>query len=231
MILVDEPGPNRVCGEGRTSHRNIESRLSLQLANRLRVEIRLQPRLRCRHGLTQVRIDDLVGRLPDPREVIRGRREAGNDFWRLPNRHRFVLLASIEIRADRAVEIGNERKCLLAWRRPIEVAVIRDIAIQRRRRSVDQFGHLAASVSYQKKAPVLIPDRLPIFGLIVEWPTCHPAVSRARMGLGFQVIDYPQRRIVPESERTWVLGREWKYVSVPSKRCTRCLRLQWVTPR
>ena len=42
MILVDEPGPDGVGGKGRTSHRNIERRLSLQLANRLRVEWPLQ---------------------------------------------------------------------------------------------------------------------------------------------------------------------------------------------
>jgi len=35
MILVDEPGPDRLCGEVRTSHRNIVRRLSLQVANRL----------------------------------------------------------------------------------------------------------------------------------------------------------------------------------------------------
>jgi hypothetical protein len=33
MILVDKPGPDRVCGERRTTHRNIVMRLSLQVAN------------------------------------------------------------------------------------------------------------------------------------------------------------------------------------------------------
>jgi hypothetical protein len=51
MILVDEPGPDRVAGEGRTSHRNVVRRLSLQVANRLRVEFPLETRLRCRDGL------------------------------------------------------------------------------------------------------------------------------------------------------------------------------------
>src|SRR5262245_26218276 len=36
IILIDEPGPDRLCGEVRTSHRNIVRRLSLQVANRLR---------------------------------------------------------------------------------------------------------------------------------------------------------------------------------------------------
>src|SRR5215471_6341310 len=158
MILVDEPGPDRLGGEGRTSHRNIERRLSLQLADRLRVEFPLQTRVRCRDGLPRFGIDDLVGRLPDAREVQHGRRGAGNDLWRLPNRHRFVLLASIEIGADRAVEIGNERKCLLAWRRPIEVAVIRDKAI---------LGRLA-----------------PVSRAYAEWPTTRPGTPRNGTSVG-----------------------------------------------
>src|SRR5262249_51635925 len=32
VILVDEPSPDRVCGEGRTSHRNIVRQLSLEVA-------------------------------------------------------------------------------------------------------------------------------------------------------------------------------------------------------
>ena len=69
MNLVDEPGPDRVCGQGRTTHRNIVKQLSLQVANRLRVEFPLEARLRCRDGLQRFGIDDLVGRLPDPREI------------------------------------------------------------------------------------------------------------------------------------------------------------------
>ena len=41
MILVDEPGSDRLCGEGRTTHRNIVGKLSLQVANLLRVEFPL----------------------------------------------------------------------------------------------------------------------------------------------------------------------------------------------
>ena len=107
MILVDEPGPDRVGGEGRTSHRNIERRLSLQVPDRLRVEFPLQTRLRCRNGLPRFGVDDLVGRLPDPREVQHGRRQTRNDVWCLPNRHRLVHLASIEIQADGAKKIGD----------------------------------------------------------------------------------------------------------------------------
>jgi hypothetical protein len=54
MILVDEPGPDRVCGEGRTSHRNILRQLSLQVADRLRLEFPLETRLRCRDGLSDL---------------------------------------------------------------------------------------------------------------------------------------------------------------------------------
>src|SRR5215813_10160325 len=150
MILVDEPGPDRVCGEGRSSHRNIVRQSSLQVAKRLRVEFPLQTRLRCRDGLQGFGIDDLVGRLPDPREVHHGRCPTRNDVWRLPNRHRLVNLASVEIDADGALEIVDESKYLVVRRRPIVGAgFIRDIAIQRRRHKVDQFGHRAASVSVE----------------------------------------------------------------------------------
>src|SRR5215831_18562611 len=115
-ILVDEPGPDRVCGEGRTTHRNIVRQLSLQVANRLRVEVPLETRLRCRDGLQRFGIDDLVGGLPDPREVQRGRRPTWNDVWRLPNRHRLVHLASIEIHADGAHKIADENKSFLVRR-------------------------------------------------------------------------------------------------------------------
>ena len=37
MILVDEPGPDREGGKRWTSHRNVVRQLSLQVANRLRV--------------------------------------------------------------------------------------------------------------------------------------------------------------------------------------------------
>ena len=42
LILVDEPSPDRVCGEGRTAYRNIVRQLSLQVANRLWVEFPLK---------------------------------------------------------------------------------------------------------------------------------------------------------------------------------------------
>jgi hypothetical protein len=37
MMLSDEPGPDRVCGQRRTTHRNVVMRLSRPVANRLRV--------------------------------------------------------------------------------------------------------------------------------------------------------------------------------------------------
>ena len=40
MNLFHEPGPDRVRSDGRTTHRNIVRQLSLQVANRLRVEFR-----------------------------------------------------------------------------------------------------------------------------------------------------------------------------------------------
>ena len=145
MILVDEPGPDCMGGKGGTTHRKIVRQLSLQIANQLGIEFSLETRLRCRDDLQRFGIDDLVGRLPDPREVQHGRRQTRNDVWCLPNRQRLVHLASIEIRAGRAHQIVNEPEHFLVWYRPIEIAgFTRDEAIQRRRSEVDQFGHRAA---------------------------------------------------------------------------------------
>src|SRR5580658_1213526 len=106
--LVDEPRPDRLRSERGTSHRNIVRRLSLQIANPLRVEFPLETRLRCRDGFQRFGIDDFIGRLPDPREVQHGGRPIGNDVWRLPNGHSLVHLASIEIGAYGAHEIVDE---------------------------------------------------------------------------------------------------------------------------
>src|SRR5262245_57438030 len=108
MILIDEPGPDRLCGEVRSSHRNIVRRLSLQVASRLRVDP-LETRLRCRDDLQRFGIEDLVGRLPDPCEVQHARRQARNDVWRLPNRHRFAYLVSM-----RYVPMGRTRSLMKA---------------------------------------------------------------------------------------------------------------------
>jgi len=51
MVLVDEPGPDRLRGEVRTSHPDIVRQLSLQVANRLRVEFPFETCLRCGSGL------------------------------------------------------------------------------------------------------------------------------------------------------------------------------------
>lgn len=63
-------------------------------------------------------IDDLVGGLPDPRKAQRGRRLAGYDLGRLPNRHRLVHLASIEVRADGTQNIGHKSKPFLVKASP-----------------------------------------------------------------------------------------------------------------
>src|SRR5579872_1851771 len=135
-ILVDEPSPDRLCGEGWTSHRKIVRQLSRQVANRLRVEFPFEARLRCRDSLQRLGIDDLGGPLPDPTEIQHGQPRTRNDLWRLPNRHRLVVLAAIEIHADGTHEIVDESEYLLVRRRPV-VVFIRDIAIERRRYKVD----------------------------------------------------------------------------------------------
>jgi len=121
MILVDQPGTNRVSGEGGTTHRNIVMQFRLQAANYLGIEFPLETRLPCGDGLQRFGINDLVSGLSDPREVQDGRRPAWNDIWRLPNRHGLVHFASIEIRADEGgfILFTPLESLMFIWRREV----------------------------------------------------------------------------------------------------------------
>src|SRR5262249_42061379 len=96
LILINKPGPDGLRSQVRPSHRNIVRHLSLQAANRLRVEFPLKARLRCRDSRQRFGIDDLIGGLPDPSEVHDDWRPIRNDLRRFPNGHRLIILASIE---------------------------------------------------------------------------------------------------------------------------------------
>jgi hypothetical protein len=70
FILIDQPGPDGLSGQVRPLHRHTVRQLLLQLTNGLRVEFPLKARIRGGDRLQRSGIDDLLGRLPDPREVI-----------------------------------------------------------------------------------------------------------------------------------------------------------------
>ena len=71
VVLVDQPGLDRLGGEVGTADGDVASRRRLQLPDRFGVEVALDPRPGAGDRLQRLGVDDLVGRLPDLREVLR----------------------------------------------------------------------------------------------------------------------------------------------------------------
>src|SRR6266540_6727923 len=68
VALVDQPRLDRLGGEVGTAHGDVTSRSGFQLPDRFGVEVALDPRSRAGYRLQRLRVDDLVGGLPDLRE-------------------------------------------------------------------------------------------------------------------------------------------------------------------
>src|SRR5436309_16001915 len=77
LVFVDQPSLDGVSGKLGTAHGQVTGRRSLQLPDRVRIEVPLDPRLAAGHRLQRLRVDDLVGRLPDLRELLHEGRLAG----------------------------------------------------------------------------------------------------------------------------------------------------------
>ena len=91
------------------------------------------------------RVHDLVGRPPDCAKSPppTAHRPASG----LPEDHRLVHPAPVEVGADRPLEVVDEGVHLLVGRGPVEVAVVvRDVAVERRDRRVDQLAIHSLSV-------------------------------------------------------------------------------------
>jgi hypothetical protein len=118
----------------------------LQLENRVRFELPLDPRSGRGHGLQRSRIHNLLGRLPDRREVPHDGRLLGEARVRFPADHRLVQPTPVEVGADLPLQVGDERVHLVVRLRPTESALlVLDVAVERRYRRVDQLGHDAPS--------------------------------------------------------------------------------------
>ena len=70
VVLVDQARPDRLGGEDGTAHGDIPVRPGLHLPDRSGVEVPLQPRPGGGYRLQRTGVHDLVGRLPDPGEVV-----------------------------------------------------------------------------------------------------------------------------------------------------------------
>src|SRR5215831_3801255 len=73
LEFVDEPGPERLGGEGGAAHGEVAAGRLFLMPDRDRVEFPLDPRSGREWRLQRPRVHDLPGRLPDRREVPRGR--------------------------------------------------------------------------------------------------------------------------------------------------------------
>ena len=142
MVLVDQPGIDRLGGKLWTANRDVAFRQRFHLPHRLWVEVALDPRPGAGHLLQRLRVHDLVGRLPYPRKVLRRGRMVEDGVRRLPVDHHFIHPASVEVRPDPALEVVDEGVHLLVRRSPIEAAaLVCHVAVERSDRRVDQLNH------------------------------------------------------------------------------------------
>src|SRR4029079_12087400 len=70
VIVVDQTGLHCLAGEVGASYRDVAVSDVLELADSARIEALRDPGLRARDRVQRGGIDDLVGRLPDPRIVL-----------------------------------------------------------------------------------------------------------------------------------------------------------------
>src|SRR5437773_2129039 len=130
--------------------------------SRIRVERSLDQGLGADRRLQRPGVDDLVGPLPDSREVLHEPRVGDRLGRALPEDHPLVHAASVQVRADRPLEVVDERVYLLVRLGPVELALrVLDVAVERRDRRVDQLGHHpslhAAGAYVARTAPVFVP--------------------------------------------------------------------------
>ena len=137
MALVRQAGPERVRGELGAAHAEVALRRGFS-PHRVGVEVPLEPRPRGGCRLQRPRVDDLVGRPPDLREVPDGRRLPG-ELDRLPGGQHLVHAASEE-GADPPREVVDAHALVRLG--PVELPVlVGDEAVERRERRIDQLGH------------------------------------------------------------------------------------------
>ena len=100
LELVDETCLEGLGGELSAPDDDVTVRVLLHLPNRFGIEVPLDPRPRGRHRLERPGVHDLLGGLPDLREVLDVEWLAGNPGRALPVSQDLVQTASEEIGAD-----------------------------------------------------------------------------------------------------------------------------------
>src|SRR5580704_9676314 len=142
LVLVHQPGRDGLGGEMCTAHGEVAVGRFLQLADLVRVEVPLDAGPGAVRRLERGGVHDLVGGLPDLREVERDGTPARDRMRGLPGAHCLVHPPSVEICADRTLQVVDECVHFLVRRRPVKVSVrVGDVAVERHDGRVDQPCH------------------------------------------------------------------------------------------
>ena len=98
------------------------------------------------HGVERRGVDDLLRGLPHPGELRAELRVGGESGIGLPDRHRLVEAPPVEVRVDRAHEVGDERELLVVGLGPVEATLlVLDEPVERHVGHVDQLPHSHSS--------------------------------------------------------------------------------------
>src|SRR5256885_9242105 len=143
------------------------------LADGLRIEAAFDARPRAGDGLQRRRVHDLVRRLPDLCVLTDECRLVGRVQGGLPEDHRLVHAAPVEICADRALLRIDEAVDIFVGCRPVEVAArIGDVTVNRRDRRVDELGQSARVYCRTTAAAPFLKTYFWIFPVAVFGSSC-----------------------------------------------------------
>jgi hypothetical protein len=142
VALVDQAQGERLAGEVCTPDRDVSFGGLLEPADRIGVEVALDPGPRAGYRLEVPGVHDLLRRPPDLGEVPDHHRLIGAGAHGLPEDHRLVHPATVKVGADRPLEIVDKSVHLAVRRGPVEVArFVLDVPVERGDRCIDQLRH------------------------------------------------------------------------------------------
>src|SRR5437588_1793051 len=146
MALVDQPQSERLASELGTPDRDVSFGGLLEPADRVAVEVALDPGPGAGYRLKGPGVHDLLRRPPDLGEVPYHRWLIRAGVHALPEDHRLVHPPTVKVGADRPLEIVDKSMYLPIGRGPLEVALfVLDVPIERVDRRIDQLGHSDSS--------------------------------------------------------------------------------------
>ena len=144
VALVDQAGLECLGGQAGATDEEVTPGGRFQPPDHFRVELPQEPGPGGEHGFPGCGKYELVGGLPDRREIQHEGGMGRETGIGLPAGHRLVHAAAIEIGADLSLEVVDEPVHLLVWLSPIELAVlVLDIAVQRGDRAANQITQCA----------------------------------------------------------------------------------------